>query len=84
MSTKKQGMSLVTGLLFMEGIAILIAVAMALVPGKTGSGRSIADYFFENPSFVEKVFVFYLLVSVVLLVLGAIAWGVIRARQGPL
>lgn len=66
-----------------EATALLIALATTLVPGRTGSTWSPADVVFEDPSFVERVAASFLLVNMVLLVLGAATWILVRRSRSP-
>ncbi len=71
----------ITGILVTEAIALGIALAMPITPSKTGSTWSPANFFSADPTYLEKVGASFVLVNVLLLVLGLVAW-VISTRGG--
>ena len=68
----------ITGVLVAESIALGIAVVTPITPSKTGSTWSPATVFSTDPTYLEKVGASFVLVNVLLLVLGLIAWVVSR------
>ncbi len=62
------------GVLVTQSIALGIAVVMPLTPTKTGSTWSPAHFFSTDPTYLEKVGASFVLVNVLLLVLGLVAW----------
>lgn len=71
----------VTGLLAMEGIALGIAIVAPVTPSKTGSTWSPAHLFSTDPTYLEKVAASFVLVNLILLGLGLVAWALSR-RSG--
>jgi len=61
-----------------EAIALGIALATPLTPSKTGSTWSPANFFSTDPTYLEKVAASFVLVNVLLLVLGLVAWVISR------
>ena len=61
-----------------ESSALLIAVAMALVPGRSGSTWSPADFFWDDPGLLLRIASTFVLMNVLLAVLGLVGWGVLR------
>ena len=47
--------------LLIEIILIIISLIIPISPSKTGSDSSLADCFFDDPSYLEKVFFNFLL-----------------------
>lgn len=70
-------------LLLSEAAALLIALATALVPGRSGSTWSPADVLYENPSLLQRVVASFVLLNVVLGVLGTGAWFLVRRTRSP-
>ena len=69
------------GLLVMQTIALGIAVVTPITPSKTGSTWSPAEYFTPEPTYLQKVLAAYVVVNVLLLLLGLLAW-VFARRDG--
>ena len=69
------------GLLVTQAVALAIALVMPITPSKTGSTWSPAHIFSEDPSYLEKVAASFVLVNLLLLVLGVVAWLVSRWRK---
>lgn len=69
------------GLLAMQTIAVAIALVMPITPSKTGSTWSPADLFWEDPTYLEKVLASYVVVNILLVLLGLIAWVVLRRDE---
>jgi len=74
--------------LILEFIALLIGLAMPITPSKTGGDLSLADWFFEDPSYLHKVLVYFLLTNLILGLLTLVAVGYTyierRRRNGRL
>lgn len=64
MNTEKEKFTVLHGLLLVESAALFIGIAMALTPSKTGSAYSLADHFFDNPSFLQEVTTYFLLTNI--------------------
>ena len=62
------------GLLLAEGAALMIALLMPITPSKIGSGRGIAHHLIPDPSYLEQVFLYFLLTNLLILIIGAIMW----------
>jgi hypothetical protein len=58
------------GLFLAEVLAVVIALAMTITPSKTGSDTGVAGHFFDDPTFVQELFV-NLVISNVMMVLVA-------------
>lgn len=69
------------GLLAMQAIALGIALVMPVTPSKTGSTWSPADLMWEDPTYLEKVFASYVVVNLLLVLLGLIAWVVSKREE---
>jgi hypothetical protein len=69
------------GLGAVEAIAVGTAVAMPLTPTKTGSTWSPAELFWPDPSYLQKVFVGFVLANILLFALGLVAWLVSTLRR---
>jgi hypothetical protein len=69
------------GVLTMEAIALGIAVAMPVTPSKTGSTWSPAHLFSPDPTYLEEVGASFVVVNVILLGLGLVAWAVSRRSR---
>ncbi len=60
------------GLLLAETAALATALLMPLTPNKTGSDSSLADLFFEGPTYLQEVLVYFILTNLLILILGVI------------
>ncbi len=67
--------------LMLEGVALLIGLAMPITPSKTGGDFSLADWFFEDPSYLQEVLVYFLFTNLVLAVLVLIALLLLRSEK---
>lgn len=65
----------------LEGVALLIGLAMPITPSKTGGDFSLADWFFEDPSYLQEVLVYFLFTNLVLAVLVLIALLLLRSEK---
>jgi hypothetical protein len=65
--------SLWIAILAIEWIALLIGLAMPITPSKTGSDFSMADWFFDDPSYLQEVLVYFVLTNLLMGVLAIIA-----------
>lgn len=61
-------------LAIIEFIALLIALAMPITPSKTGGDNDLAKYFIENPSYLEKVFVAFIITNLLFGLLALVAF----------
>ena len=68
----------VAGVLWAEAVALVIALVTPITPSKTGSTWSPANIFSENPTYLEKVAASFVVVNLLLVVLGLVAWVVVR------
>lgn len=66
--------------LAVQAVVLMIAVAMAVVPSKTGSG-GFADYLFDDPTFAQKVGVGFVITELLVGVLAVAGWWVLRSRR---
>jgi len=73
--------------IILEWIALLIGLAMPITPSKTGGDFSLADWFFDDPHYLQEVLVYFLLTNLFIGVLALIALGIIwtekRRGTGP-
>ncbi len=60
------------GLLLSQCVALVIGLAMPITPNKSGSDFSMADPFFENPTYLQEVLVYYIMTNLLLAVLGLV------------
>ena len=68
------------GLLTVEAIALLIALAMPITPSKTGSTWSPAQLFATDPSYLMEVAVYFVITNLLILAIGLAAWVWSRLR----
>lgn len=61
-------------ILYLEFMALLIGLAIPITPSKTGSDGSLAEWFIDDPGYLEEVFVYFVLTNVLLGLLLLIAW----------
>ncbi len=64
--------------LLFEFIALLIGLVMPITPSKTGSDYSLAELFFEDPSYLQEVLVYFLLANLTLGILALVALAIYR------
>ncbi len=70
--------------LVLEWIALLIALAMPITPGKTGGDFSFADLVLDEPGYLQEVLVYFVLTNLILGVLLVIALAIHwKERRGP-
>ena len=62
------------GVLVIETIAVSIGLVTPIVPSKTGSDWSPADLFTADPTYLEKAFASFVVLHGIILVLGVVAW----------
>ena len=55
--------------LLIEFILIVISFVIPISPSKTGSDKSLVDWFYDNPTFFEKVLINFLLLHLLALVI---------------
>ncbi len=65
----------------LEFMALLIGLAMPITPSKTGGDFSFADWFFENPSYLQEVLVYFILTNLLLGLLGLVALLLVRVEN---
>lgn len=65
----------------LEFMALLIGLAMPISPSKTGGDFSFADWFFENPSYLQEVLVYFILTNLLLGLLGLVALLLVRVEN---
>ncbi len=68
-------------ILLLEGMALLIGLAMPITPSKTGGDFSFADWFFEDPSYLQEVLVYFVLTNLILGLLGLVALLMVRVEN---
>jgi hypothetical protein len=69
------------GILTAESIALGIAIVAPITPSKTGSTWSPGLLLTEDPSYFHDVLASFILVNLLLIILGLVAWVVSR-RSG--
>jgi hypothetical protein len=71
-------------ILLIESVALAIGAVSPVVPSKTGSDFNFADWFFEDPSYLQKVFVDFVGVNLIIAVLALIFFVILKieARRG--
>lgn len=82
---------LATGLIILgicEVAALAIALLMPITPSKTGGERAvIAKWFFDAPSYLQEVLVYFIMTNALLLLLAGICIWLVRrdgqAREEP-
>ena len=69
--------------LLIEIVLIIIALIIPISPSKTGSDSSLADWFSDNPSYLEKVFFNFLLLHLLVLLIFIIyfLWKFFRSKN---
>ena len=68
-------------LLVLEFIALLISLAMPITPSKTGGDNDLAKYFIEDPSYIEKVFVAFIMTNLLFVVIALIAFVAVQISK---
>jgi len=68
-------------LVMIECVALAIGLAMPITPSKTGSDFSLADWFFDDPSYLQEVFVYFLLTNLLIGVLALVAVVMIKVDK---
>jgi hypothetical protein len=68
----------VVGILAIQSIALLIGIAMPLTPSKTGSTWSPAQLFWDDPSYLREVAVYFVMTNLLILGIGLVVWLVGR------
>ena len=74
MSNGSQRITFWHGLLLAEGAALMIALLMPITPSKTVSERGIADFLIPDPTYLQKVVVYFILTNILILIFGIIVW----------
>jgi hypothetical protein len=80
-SESKERWSIWKFVLIIEWIALLIGLAMPITPSKTGSSFSLADWFFDDPSYLQEVLVYFLFTNLLIGVLALIAVVIIKIEK---
>jgi hypothetical protein len=72
------------GVLIIQWIALLIGLALPIVPSKTGGDSSPAEWFFEDPSYLHEVLVVCLATNLLfgVLILSAVGLVWVKRRRG--
>jgi hypothetical protein len=83
---KQERWTVLKSLLILEWIALLIGLAMPITPSKTGGDFSFADWFFEDPTYLQEVLVYFVMTNLLmgvlaLVVLLMIQWDKRRKRS---
>ena len=81
MSTGEQKWPIWRLVIILEWIALLIGLAMPITPSKTGGDFSLADWFFDDPNYLQEVLVYFLLTNLFIGVLALIALGIIHLEK---
>ena len=66
--------SILQVILLLEFMALLIGLAMPVTPSKTGSDASLAEWFFDEPGYLQEVFVYFVFTNILLGVILGAAW----------
>jgi hypothetical protein len=53
-----------------EGCLLAIALILPVTPSKTGSDKSLAEYFLEDPSYLEQVLFSRIFINVIVVFLA--------------
>lgn len=61
-----------------QAVALMIALVMPLSPGKTGSGRGMAELFFPDPGYLLRVVVAFVFVNLLMALLALVLRGLVR------
>lgn len=61
--------------LIFEVVALLIGLAVPITPSKTGGDLSLADWFFDDPRYLQEVLVYFLLTNLIFGLLALLAFG---------
>ncbi len=64
-----------------EFVALLIGLAMPITPSKTGGDFSFADWFFEDPSYLQEVLVYFVMTNLLIGILGLVAFVIYRVEN---
>ena len=74
MAGKSEEFTFWHGALLLEGVAMAIALALTLVPGRAGTRSPIAELFFQQPTVWEKLFVNFVGINVIFLLIVLVIW----------
>lgn len=72
----------VQGLLALEAIALLIALAVPITPSKTGSKWTPASLFWPDPTYLQEVAVSFVAVNLLVVLIGLVAWIAFKLGAG--
>ncbi len=61
-------------ILLLQGMALLVGLAMPITPSKTGSDASLAEWFVDDPGYLLEVFVYFVLTNALLGLLLLAGW----------
>lgn len=64
-----------------EAFVLLIALIMPVTPSKTGSDRSLAEYFILNPNYIEKVLFNFVFINLIVGLLALVVFIVWKSRR---
>ena len=64
-----------------EAAALMIALLMPITPSKTGSTWSPADFFWEEPSYLQEVAVGFVTMNLLIAVIGLGFWITSKLRS---
>ena len=64
-----------------ESAAVMIALVSPLTPSKTGSDRSPAELFWQEPSYAQEAIVAFVGVNALLILIGLIAWIAVKMKS---
>lgn len=65
----------------LEFLALLIGLAMPITPSKTGGDFSFADWFFEDPSYLQEVLVYFVATNLLIGILVLIAYVMVKVEN---
>ena len=64
-----------------EGCLLAIALILPVTPSKTGSDKSLAEYFLEDPSYLEQVLFSLIFINAIVVFLAVIVIIILRVKK---
>lgn len=74
MTSKKEVFTIWHGLLLAEVAALLISLAITLVPSKSGSDYSFADHFFDDATFIQELIINFLFTNTLIAIVAVFSY----------
>lgn len=78
---EKKELTVLKIVFLVEFVALLIGLAMPITPSKTGGDFSFADWFFEDPSYLQEVLVYFVMTNLLIGILGLVAFVIYRVQN---